>query len=95
MTPLAIQMLLHFHSKPTKYPGIENDAQQACLSEFLRDDLINPGQLDQGNFDEPIRLTDRGQAYVNMLCSMPLPELVSHWALPGPWAPAIPEDSAS
>lgn len=90
MSPLGIRMLLQFHCSPAaQFPGIESDPQQASLSEFLRDGLIEPGRLAEGDFTG-IRLTERGEAYVKILCAVPLPELISHWALPVWTAPAIP-----
>lgn len=36
--------------------------------------------------------TAKGRAYLQFLCSLPLP--VSNWTLPGPWNPSTPPEAA-
>ncbi len=82
MTPLQIRMLLHYHCEAGPF-DMAGPAQHEALEEFVRLDLVYV-PLD----DHRPRLTERGEAYVHFLTTLPLP--VANWTIPGPWAPSMP-----
>lgn len=81
MTPLQIQMLLHFRCSPGPFKPWAS-AQDEAMQMFREEGLIAHGGLCAAE------LTDRGRAYVDFLCAMPLP--VANWSLPVPWNPSTP-----
>lgn len=85
MTPLQIQMMLHFHCSPTRFENWSPAASDA-MSWFRQEGLVQePVNLDC------VRLSKRGEAYDHFLTSMPLP--FETWSIPGPWNPSLPGDS--
>lgn len=84
MTPLQISMMLHFHCSPSQFPAWSPAASDAM--EWFRE---------QGLVQEPVndcvRLSPRGEAYVQFLTAMPLP--TETWSIPGPWSPSLPGDA--
>ena len=81
MTPLEIDMMLHFYCRADSYPWRGAPAEQAALQRFREEGLV----VEPLNVDK-VKLTDRGRAYVNFLMDMPLP--VAKWSLPGYTLPA-------
>lgn len=82
MTPLQIEMLLHYNASPGPFTPW-GDAQHEAIQLFFREGLIRaPWSLDS------VQLTERGKAYIRLLQLMPLP--TSTWSLPGPWNPTLP-----
>lgn len=83
MTPLQITMILHFHYSPleSKHSSHGSNAYGDALWLFEREGLIKSQQ-------EPI-LTDRGNAYVHFLTTMPLPN--ANWRLPSWGDVAVPQ----
>lgn len=77
MTPLQISMLLDIHCG-TPIENLGCGPQQDAMRMFVESELIEPHDF---------KLRPRGQAYVSMLMSMPLP--VAHWTIPGPWTPSV------
>lgn len=82
MTPLQIQMLLHYHCSPAPFSPW-GSSQSEAMDMFRAEGLVN----------DPIglcaaTLTKRGEAYVKFLTTMPLP--VANWSIPGPWNPSLP-----
>lgn len=85
MTPLQISMMLHFHCSPSPFPNwspAASDAMEGFRSEGLVQEPVN---LDC------VLLTERGEAYVHFLTTLPLP--ASTWRIPGPWDPHLPGES--
>ena len=81
MTPLQIEMLLHYNASPGPFRPW-GDAQEEAIDLFLRERLIQmPVALDS------VQLTERGKAYIKLLQMMPLP--TSTWSLPA-WNPTLP-----
>lgn len=90
MTPLHLQILLWTHTRPTRYaeyePGHANSSVVKDYTESLiHNELIerdpqpkHPSDLDYTASN--LRTTDRGRAYVEMLCNLPLP--VCKWVQP-------------
>lgn len=72
MTPLQIQMLLHYHCSPTPFQPW-GAAQSEALDMFREQGLIRKME------GEVPTLTGRGRAYVEFLCAMPLP--LERWSM--------------
>lgn len=78
MTPLAIEMLLHYISCADDFRNLRMPAQQELISTFLREDLLKIRVPSGG---EPVYvITERGRAFCEGLQNMPLPK----W-MPGRW----------
>lgn len=72
MTPLKIEMLLHWYTTDTD-PDIEGSAQHQAWTAFLEDMLIQ-SRLIGDTAPAEYKLTARGRAYVEALLSVPLPK---------------------
>lgn len=81
MTPLQIEMMLHFHCSPLPYPNRSPAAEEA-LQWFRSEGLIESTGMGS------VRLSERGDAYVKFLIALPLP--IANWQIPGPWNPSGP-----
>ena len=66
MTPIAIEILLHFHASPLPHPLSAYPAVAAEIESQLKNGLIEP---DKGAY----RTTERGKAHVQQLCNLPFP----------------------
>lgn len=66
---------------------------KTCLDELAcMGLLVEPDEAE--TFEDRIyRPTEKGRAYLQFLCSLPLP--VSNWTIPGPWAPSFPPSEAA
>jgi hypothetical protein len=81
MTPLQIQMLLHFHGCMAPFPNIEYPSQQDALEMFRQAEMITIRLADEGGkYPQGYALTDRGRAFVEAVCSLPFP--VKQWVMP-------------
>ncbi len=81
MTPLHWQMLLHYYAIAEPYaadnPGHANSlAVRAYTQELLDEELIRRDQKSGSGY----RATDRGEALVDHIVNLPLPEKV--WRMP-------------
>lgn len=86
MTPLQIEMLLHFHCHTDPWPRLDAPACSEAFRMFQQEKLIETPT----NIDRPV-LTERGRAYVAFLCMLPMP--LATWGIPGPFQFALPEGS--
>ena len=68
MTPLAIEILLHFHVSPLPHPLSAYPAIAAEIESQLRDGLIEPAK--EGYH---YQTTERGKAHIRQLCNLPFP----------------------
>lgn len=84
MTPLQIEMMLHFHLSPVPYPRRSAAAEDA-LQWFREEGLVQ----EPASMEKSVSLSNRGRAYVQFLIAMPLP--AASWHLPGPWRPVLPD----
>lgn len=73
LTPNHIEVLLHYHCFTDKHPNEDAPAVKAALDFFLKEDIL---RLSKGDFTT----TERGKAFVTMLCTTPLPTKV--WVNP-------------
>ena len=82
MTPLQLQMLLHYYTRPTPYAEHEPLHARSFAVKEQREELERLGLLEVCHqFDGGYGVTDRGIAYIEGLKSLPLPE--KHWIIPG------------
>jgi predicted transcriptional regulator len=75
LTPLKVEMLLHIKSQ-MPIPNLNYTAQQAVISEFLSNGLI------EFTFDNNYCLAQKGKKFVGMILDTPLPVLGNHWVDP-------------
>ena len=83
MTPLQIEILLHYYAKPTDYPYMDPTSQQEAFKFFIKNRLLVT--IDPTTHGATYIITDKGNAYINALRKMPLP--VSVWIIPDQAAP--------
>ena len=83
MSPLEIEILLHYYYCPVDYQGgdISAPAVKNAIERF-RDELnlLEPTQSMDVYHDPHYRITERGRVFVEALCNMPLP--VKQWVMP-------------
>ena len=83
MSPLEIEILLHYYCCPTDYRDgdFSAPAVQDAIERF-RDEinLLEPTQSMDVYHDPHYRITERGRVFVEALCNMPLP--VKTWVMP-------------
>ncbi len=70
MTPNDIEVLIHYHGSGTPHPRIEAKAVSASTKMLEQLNLI------YGMTDGSFNTTERGKAYMQLLCCLPLPEKV-------------------
>lgn len=81
MTPLQITMMLHYHALAQPYALHEpQHARSPAVfeqrSSLIRDEML---ALDPDSMSG-YRVTERGRAYVEALCALPLP--IKKWIMP-------------
>jgi hypothetical protein len=81
MTPLMIQILLHYHSVDGPYaehnPGHRDSiAVRDQTAALLRDEMIVSDKQAAAGF----RVTERGSTWVRAICYVPLP--IMNWVVP-------------
>ena len=69
ITPLHIELMIHIRCSCSPIPNRRAPAVTTYLGDLQEEGLIAPTNNDSGFCD-----TKRGRAWLNMLCSMPLPE---------------------
>lgn len=80
MTPLHIQLMLHYYAVAEPYA--KNDLEHAtsrAVSDYTKE-LLEYGLIVKDVGPSGFKSTDRGNAYVQMLCNLPLP--VCKWVAP-------------
>ena len=79
MTPLEIDILLHYYTRPGEYgQKDDNFNAPAVQSSFRR--MESAELLEMVSPDLPYKITERGKAYIDAFCKLPLPE--QYWAVP-------------
>lgn len=81
MTSLQIRMVLHYYAIGEPY-GVR-EPEHACSPAVYqqRGALVELGLLkEDGEWPAGYRTTERGNAYVEALCAMPLP--IQKWVMP-------------
>ena len=85
MSPLGINILLHFYYSPTPYvhppsPGRHPEAVKNFLLTAEDEGLLRDMSDDNVPLEETVyKLTSRGEAYVKRLLETPLPRKVETW----------------
>lgn len=83
MTPLHIDILIHYHTRPTEY-GKEDDNFYAPAVREAVDWMVGANLLESSDpgDDASFRTTDKGDAYIDAICTLPLPEKKTVWSIP-------------
>ena len=82
MSPLEIEIVFHYHCHATDYRDGDYSAPavKEAIDRFIQEDVLT--QI-EGKFDPPaFRITDRGSAYVEALCTLQIPIKVISWVNP-------------
>lgn len=78
MTPNDIEVLIHCHVSLTPHPRRHYPAVRESLEMFTKHGFIEPIKPGDFGFEkvdkEAYRTTDRGRAWIAMLCATPWPE---------------------
>lgn len=75
MTPIKLEILLHYFACSEPYPRSSAPAVQDAVHFLVIKDL-----LATGNDDQPFYVTERGAAYIKHLLTIPFP--VKQWIIP-------------
>ena len=79
MTPYELELVLHFHCSKSEFARADAAGYRGTV-----DSLIDIGIVAYADDAGVGELTDKGRAYVKLLCSMPIP--VQGWSIPS-WTP--------
>lgn len=79
MTPYEIELMLHFYCSQAAFPRYCAPIYHETMMGLLDRGLVKTFDT-EGN----ATLTDKGRAYIKLLCSMPIP--VQGWSIPS-WTP--------
>ena len=81
MTPLQIEIMLHYHTRTTDYGGADDnftsESVQGALIGFRLDGMLADNRC---HGDTTYEITDKGRAYVAGLTKVNMPEC--HWHIP-------------
>lgn len=80
VTPLAIEIMLHYHSRADDFPRLEASAVQETIAEFVAAGMLAEGPNTFLNQRTKFHITEGGQMYVAALMAVPLP--VQRWVMP-------------
>lgn len=82
-SPLQIQMLLHFWTRPTRYAEGDADHRNSPAVQALFGQFVSSGLLErtvENEYGEVFKATDALGVYAEALCSVPWP--VQVWVIP-------------
>lgn len=85
MTPLQLQMILHYHTRTTPYAAHEPEHAGSEGVRSQRQLLIDDGLL-KWHSGFSFSLTAKGIAFIDALCAMPLPR--ESWSVEHSWRSA-------
>jgi len=71
ITPGDIEVLLHYHTNPAPHPRRDTPAVKEATKRFVCEGLIELD--DKKQYITTYITTDRGEAFVKVLCNTPLP----------------------
>ncbi len=91
MTPLEIEILMHYACKADDYRDGDHSAPAVkdALNRFTGDEALlrhegfRPEKFGDGRLKARYAVTPRARAYLEALCKVPLPQ--ERWMLPKPW----------
>ena len=80
MTPLQIEILLHYHSRTIDYR--RGDFSAPAVSEAIHDFRADGFLVDDADptMERTYTLGERGKVYVQALCELPAP--IAAWKMP-------------
>lgn len=82
MTPLIIEILLHYFYSPTEYRN--GDLSAPAVRDgivWLRDEaMLIRTRAERNEYGSTYEVTDRGRAHIENLKALPLP--ISKWVMP-------------
>lgn len=70
LSPLAIKIILHCHTTPEPLHDVFTPVAQEIIGDFVENGLLEPA------VGSTYTTTERGRAFVAMLCATPFPEQV-------------------
>ena len=70
-TPLHIELMMHYHCTPVALPNADAPVVVDYTSDLLKHGLIFVDRKCPSGY----RSTDKGQAFIALLCRTPLPEM--------------------
>lgn len=80
MTPLQIEILLHYHARGSDYrdgdhsaPAVRDALNMFLTEDVLRHEGFKPDRFPDGTLKARYALTSRGEAFVEYLQMIPLP----------------------
>ena len=78
MTPLRIDMLLHYHCYGTDYPDLSSRSQQDALAYFLNAGFLTRAELYQTMTPNTMKYvpTEKLHVYCEALCRVPEPRQI-------------------
>jgi len=71
-SPADIEVILHFNSSTERHPRQDAPAVANAINGYLTDDILRPSGVHPSGLD----ITERGRAWVEMICDTPYPEQV-------------------
>lgn len=72
MSPLELQILLHYLGSAEDFHNLHCTAQRKAISDFLADDMLETCR-DRERSDATYKLTPRGEFFVDFLCKLEIP----------------------
>lgn len=78
MTPLILEILLHYYYSLTDYVGRNSCAEQDAIKFIYDKELIVRNSGKGANYV----ISDRGRAYIEHLLKQPLPIPITRWEMP-------------
>lgn len=76
MSPLQIRIMLHYYTNPEAWDG------SSAVTWDCVDELAGNGMLKINTTKPIVEITDKGSAYVNKLCSIPIPVETTTYTFP-------------
>lgn len=82
MTPLHLQIALHYHSHPDQHPMLHNAVHREYAEDLVAAGMLQPGAGGLSGREVTYHATDGLAVFVEALCSTPFP--VQQWVMPAP-----------
>lgn len=79
ISPVGIEAMLHYYYSPEPHQMYDSTAVREATAVFLQNELVEPRPLDKESvrFGPPLyQCTEKGRAWVEMICTTPLPQIV-------------------
>lgn len=79
MSPLEVEILLHYFYSPNDHPNVDAPAVQSAITGFVKKGLLEPTETGVTKWRGNLKALT---IYVNAVCSVPLPKQV--WIIEKP-----------